>query len=49
LGGYALSNLPIHAIYVVFSALRFFQLVSCMFVEDSPKGYQSAIDDQDND
>ncbi|TKW11883.1 hypothetical protein SEVIR_5G001600v4 [Setaria viridis] len=45
LGGYALSNLPIHAIYVVFSALPFFQLVSCMFVEDSPKGLQSAIDE----
>lgn len=45
LGGYALSNLPFHAIYVVFSALPFFQLVSCMFVEDSPKGYQSAIDE----
>ncbi|OEL20072.1 putative folate-biopterin transporter 4 [Dichanthelium oligosanthes] len=45
LGGYALSNLPIHAIYVVFSALPFFQLVSCMFVEDSPKGFQSAIDE----
>lgn len=45
LGGYALSNLPIHAIYVVFSALPFLQLVSCMFVEDSPKGFQSAIDE----
>lgn len=44
LGGYALSNLPIHAIYVVFSALPFFQLVACMFVDDSPKGFQSAID-----
>ncbi|KAF8643742.1 hypothetical protein HU200_066809 [Digitaria exilis] len=44
LGGYALSNLSIHAIYVVFSALPFFQLVSCMFVDDSPKGFQSAID-----
>ncbi|CAO2204991.1 unnamed protein product [Urochloa humidicola] len=48
LGGYALSNLPIHVIYVVFSALPFFQLVSCMFVEDSPKGFQSAINEQNN-
>jgi hypothetical protein len=47
LGGYALSNLPIHAIYVAFSALPFFQLVSCMFVEDSPKGSQSALDERD--
>ncbi|KAJ1282384.1 hypothetical protein BS78_03G047700 [Paspalum vaginatum] len=45
LGGYALSNLPIHAIYVVFSALPFLQLVSCIFVEDSPKGFQSAIEE----
>ncbi|CAO2175265.1 unnamed protein product [Urochloa humidicola] len=48
LGGYALSNLPIHAIYVVFSALPFFQLVSCMFVDDSPKRFQSAIDEHNN-
>lgn len=45
LGGYALSNLPIHAIYIVFSALPFFQLVSCMFVEDSPKGFHNASDE----
>ena len=45
LGGYALSNLPIHAIYVVFSALPFLKLVSCMFVEDSPKGFHSANDE----
>jgi hypothetical protein len=45
LGGYALSNLPIHAIYVVFSALPFLQLVSCMFVEDSTKGFHSANDE----
>ncbi|KAK3159593.1 hypothetical protein QOZ80_1BG0048590 [Eleusine coracana subsp. coracana] len=44
LGGYALSNLPIHVIYVVFSALPFFQLLSCIFVEDSPKGLQSVVD-----
>ncbi|KAL6850143.1 hypothetical protein ACP4OV_020770 [Aristida adscensionis] len=43
LGGHALSNLPIHVIYLVFSALPFFQLVSCGFVEDSPKGFQSAV------
>ncbi|CAM0145466.1 unnamed protein product [Urochloa decumbens] len=48
LGGYALSNLPIHVIYVVFSALPLFQLVSCMFVEDSPKRFQSAIDEHNN-
>ncbi|XP_062179336.1 probable folate-biopterin transporter 4 isoform X1 [Phragmites australis] len=45
LGGYALSNLPIHVIYVVFSALPFFQLLSCFFVEDSPKGFRSAADE----
>lgn len=45
LGGYALSNLPIHAIYIVFSALPFLQLVSCMFVDDSPKGFHSANDE----
>ncbi|GJN38269.1 hypothetical protein PR202_gb27297 [Eleusine coracana subsp. coracana] len=44
LGGYALSNLSIHVIYVVFSALPFFQLLSCIFVEDSPKGLQSMVD-----
>lgn len=48
LGGYALSNLPLHVIYVVFSALPFLQLVSCMFVEDSPKGFHSAIDEHKN-
>ncbi|KAL6627082.1 hypothetical protein ACP70R_030808 [Stipagrostis hirtigluma subsp. patula] len=45
LGGYALSNLPIHVIYLVFSVLPFFQLVSCVFVEDSPKGFQSVLDE----
>ncbi|TVU23185.1 hypothetical protein EJB05_30220 [Eragrostis curvula] len=45
LGGYALSNLSIHVIYVVFSALPFLQLVSCIFVEDSPKGVQSVADE----
>uniref|UniRef100_A0A0D9UYY8 Major facilitator superfamily (MFS) profile domain-containing protein n=1 Tax=Leersia perrieri TaxID=77586 RepID=A0A0D9UYY8_9ORYZ len=44
LGGYALSNLPIHVIYIVFSALPLFQLVSCIFVEESPKGFESTID-----
>jgi hypothetical protein len=45
LGGFALSNLSIHVIYLVFSSLPFFQLVSCIFVEDSPKGFQSVADE----
>ncbi|KAF0917635.1 hypothetical protein E2562_020995 [Oryza meyeriana var. granulata] len=44
LGGYALSNLPIHVIYIIFSALPLFQLISCIFVEESPKGFESTID-----
>ncbi|XP_006645699.1 probable folate-biopterin transporter 4 isoform X1 [Oryza brachyantha] len=44
LGGYALSNLPIHVIYIIFSALPLFQLISCIFVEESPKGFESTVD-----
>ncbi|XP_052153412.1 probable folate-biopterin transporter 4 [Oryza glaberrima] len=44
LGGYALSNLPIHVIYIIFSALPLFQLISCIFVEESPKGFESRMD-----
>lgn len=44
LGGYALSNLPIHVIYIMFSALPLFQLASCIFVEESPKGFESTVD-----
>ncbi|KAG8052765.1 hypothetical protein GUJ93_ZPchr0001g31822 [Zizania palustris] len=44
LGGYALSNLAIHVIYIIFSALPLFQLISCIFIEESPEGFESKID-----
>ncbi|KQK03553.1 hypothetical protein BRADI_2g08527v3 [Brachypodium distachyon] len=44
LGGYALSNLPINVIYIIFSALPLFQLVSCIFVEESPKEFENMVD-----
>ena len=49
LGGYALSNLPINTIYIIFSALPLFQLVSCIFVEESPKGFESTVDNAAHD
>ncbi|KAM3329720.1 hypothetical protein ACQJBY_026638 [Aegilops geniculata] len=49
LGGYALSNLPINAIYIIFSALPLFQLVTCVFVKESPKGFDSTIDNAAHD
>ncbi|CAM0880658.1 unnamed protein product [Alopecurus aequalis] len=49
LGGYALSNLPINTIYIIFSALPLFQLVSCIFVEESPKGFESTADNAAHD
>ncbi|VAH59671.1 unnamed protein product [Triticum turgidum subsp. durum] len=49
LGGYALSNLPINVIYIIFSALPLFQLVTCVFVKESPKGFESTIDNAAHD
>ncbi|XP_020163983.1 probable folate-biopterin transporter 4 isoform X1 [Aegilops tauschii subsp. strangulata] len=49
LGGYALSNLPINAIYIIFSALPLFQLVTCVFVKESSKGFDSTIDNAAHD
>ncbi|KAL0362246.1 UNVERIFIED_CONTAM: putative folate-biopterin transporter 4 [Sesamum calycinum] len=37
-GGYALTNLPIHAIFLLFSALPAMQLLSCGLVEERPVG-----------
>ncbi|XBI26615.1 hypothetical protein VPH35_051284 [Triticum aestivum] len=49
LGGYALSNLPINAIYIMFSALPLFQLVTCVFLKESPKGFESTTDNAAHD
>ncbi|XP_047055664.1 probable folate-biopterin transporter 4 [Lolium rigidum] len=49
LGGYALSNLPLYTIYIIFSALPLFQLVSCIFVEESPKGFENTVDNAAHD
>jgi hypothetical protein len=49
LGGYALSNLPINTIYIIFSALPLFQLVSCIFVKESPNGFESMVDNAAHD
>ncbi|VAH75455.1 unnamed protein product [Triticum turgidum subsp. durum] len=49
LGGYTLSNLPINAIYIMFSALPLFQLVTCVFLKESPKGFESMTDNAAHD
>ncbi|XP_048562835.1 probable folate-biopterin transporter 4 isoform X2 [Triticum urartu] len=49
LGGYALSNLPINAIDIIFSALPLFQLVTCVFIKESPKGFESTTDNAAHD